>query len=238
MSHVAAGPVVPLDKVPFLLTTAEGLPKHIVPDAKAGSLHFRIKDVAEPKTSDGMEIVPFFELRHIRYQMYWELTSTEGLRKRLEKLAAQERAKAARDAATLDVVNPGEQQSELEHDFAGDGTNAGIAEGRRWRDGERFQYTLNSRGEKAVDLAITYWGGDAGRTFDMLANDKLLATEELKAEKPGNFFEKRYPIPAEVLSAARDGRVTIKFVAKDWVAGGVFDVRLLKAGAFGGPANP
>ena len=219
-----------MDKVPVLLTTSEELPLHIVPDARAGPLHFRIKDVVEPKTSDGMEIMPFFELRDVRYQMYWELTSAEELRIQRERLAAEERAKASRDAATLDVVNPGEQQSELEHDFAGHGTNVGIAEGRRWRDGERFQYTLNPRGEKAVELVVTYWGGDAGRTFNILANDRFLATEELGAEKPGNFFEKRYPIPAGVVSAAPDGRVTITFVAKTWVAGGVFDVRLMKAG--------
>src|SRR5262249_13674908 len=30
------------------------------------------------------------------------------------------------------------------------------------------------------------------------------------------------------LAAAKDGRVTIKFVAKVWLAGGVFDVRLMK----------
>jgi hypothetical protein len=35
----------------------------------------------------------------------------------------------------------------------------------------------------------------------------------------------------QVLAAAKDGRVTIKFVAKVWLAGGVFDVRLMRPDA-------
>ncbi len=90
-----------------------------------------------------------------------------------------------------------------------------------------------------MDLVVTYWGGDRGRTFDILANDRLLATQELKGEKPGEFIEKRYRIPTDVLTAATDGRVTVRFVAKVWVAGGIFDVRLMKTEtSASGAANP
>ncbi len=75
---------------------------------------------------------------------------------------------------------------------------------------------------------MTYSGNDAGRTFDIFANDELIATQDLVAEKPGEFVEKLYAIPATVLASASDGRVTIKFVAKVQLAGGVFDVRLLR----------
>jgi hypothetical protein len=160
--------------------------------------------------------------------MYWDVASQRDLAARQDKLGAEERAKLARDAATLDSIAVGEQQPEVDHAFAGEGTETGVHEGRRWRHGKQFQYTLNTHGEKAVDLAVTYWGGDGGRTFDIFANDTLLATQELKAEKPGQFIEKRYSLPAEILNAANDGRVTIKFVAKVWLAGGVFDVRLMR----------
>ncbi len=82
MAHVALGPVVPLDQVPCLLATARDLPKHIVPDPESGPLHFRMTGVVEPKSSDGIELAPFFDLRHERYQMYWELTTTERLKQR------------------------------------------------------------------------------------------------------------------------------------------------------------
>lgn len=231
MGHVAHGPMVPLDQVPTILASADDLPVHVVPDTAAGPMRFRLTAEVDPMVPGGIALVPFFTLHDQRYQMYWQLTTREERAARQAKVVAAERARSALEAATLDAVAVGEQQPEVEHDFKGEGTKTGFHEGRRWRDGASFQYVLNSRGEKAADLVVTYWGGDAGRTFDILANDKVLATEELKNERPGVFFERRYPIPSEVLEAAADGRVIIKFVAKVWVAGGVFDVRLMKPAA-------
>lgn len=135
---------------------------------------------------------------------------------------------AATSAAPLDRVVIGDDASESSHGFMGDTTQTGTFEGRLWRDGRTFQYTLDTHGEKAVDAVVTYWGGDDGREFDVFANDNLLATEQLRAEKPGQFIDRRYPIPAEVIASASDGRVSIKFEVKAWVAGGVFDLRLEK----------
>lgn len=226
--HIAHGPLVPLDRAPALLTSAAELPGHVVPDRAAGPLRFRIVNVAKPASENGLPLVPFFRLHDSRYQMYWEVTSKEELAARQERLAAEERAKLARDVATLDAVAVGEQQPEVDHALAGEGMESGMAEGRRWRQGRSLQYTLNTRGEKAVDLAVTYSGSDRGRTFDIFANNTRIVTEELKGEKPGEFIEKRYPLPAEVLAAAGDNRVTIKFVAQVRLAGRVFDVRLLR----------
>jgi hypothetical protein len=160
--------------------------------------------------------------------MYWELTTPEKLATRREKLAAEERACAAREAATIDRVVVGEQQAEVEHDFKGERTETGIHNGRRWRHGAMIQYTLDTQGAKAVDLEVTYWGGDSGRTFDILANGTKIATQELNREKPNEFVAKRYRISEEALKAAREGRVTVKFVATRWLAGGLYDVRLMR----------
>jgi hypothetical protein len=168
-----------------------------------------------------------------RYQMYWELTTKEGLAAKQERLAAAERIKQAREAATLDSVAVGEQQPEVEHGFVGEDTESGEFQGRRWRHGRRFQYTLDLHGASSAELVVTYSGGDRNRNFDVFANDTLLATERLNAEKPGEFFERHYPLPAGVVSAAANGRVTIRFSANTGsLAGGVFDVRLMR------PARP
>ncbi|HYW79350.1 MAG TPA: glycoside hydrolase family 127 protein, partial [Thermoguttaceae bacterium] len=228
MAHVAQGPMVRLDKVPALLTTPEDLPAHVAPDPTAGPLDFRIKDVIEPAEPEGLPLVPFFSLHERRYQMYWELTTPEEMATQKEKLAAEERARAAREATTIDRVVVGEQQSEVEHDFKGERTETGIHNGRRWRHGAMIQYTLDTRGEKAVDLEVTYWGGDSGRAFDILVGGTRIATQVLNREEPNEFVAKRYPIPQQVLKAAPDRRVTIEFVATRWLAGGLFDVRLMR----------
>jgi DUF1680 family protein len=231
MAHVATGPMVPMDQVPVLLTTLEKLVKHITPDPKAGPLHFLINDVVDPKPKDGLPLVPFFSLHHSRYQMVWNLSTAEAVAKRRESLAAEERSKAALDAATLDFVRPGEQQSEVEHDFKGEKSETGIHNGRRWRHGQSIQYTLDPRGNKECRLSVTYSGDDRGRTFDIFANNQLIATQELTAESQGKFIEKGYKLPVAALSASADGRLTIKFVAKNWLAGGVYDVRLIRSTA-------
>ncbi len=229
--HIAHGPLIALDKMPALATNPTDLPRHIVPDQASGPLHFLLKDVASPSPANGIPLIPFFRLHDARYQMYWDIATKAELAGRQARLAAIEQAKLARDAATLDSVAVGEQQPEADHAFVGEGVETGIFNGRRWRHGRTFQYTLNAHGAKAAELSVTYSGNDNGRTFDIFANDVLVATQELKGEKPGRFLEKRYALPPQVLAEAKDGRVTIKFVAKNWLAGGVYDVRLLRPNA-------
>ena len=87
------------------------------------------------------------------------------------------------------------------------------------------------RGERATDLAVSYLGSDSGRTFDIVVNDIVIATETLKGEKPNEFIERTYPIAGQAMGKAVNGRITVKFVAKNGVAGGVFGLRLMRANA-------
>ena len=231
MGHVANGTMIPMDEVPVLLASADTLPSHIVPSKKGGQMAFKLMDVAEPASKEGITLLPFFRLNDERYQMYWQLTTKAELDARRDKVAAEERRRAAREAATLDSVAIGEQQSEVEHDFSGDGTNTGLAKDRRWRDGQSFQYTLATHGEKFPELAITYFGSDTGRTFDILVNGIVIARETLKGEKPDEFFERTYPIAGQAMGKTVNGRLTVKFVAKEGVAGGIYALRLTRANA-------
>ena len=231
MGHVAHGPVVPLDQVPVVLASAKELPSKIVADPAAGPLAYRLVGVLEPAVPGGLPLLPFFRLHDQRYQMYWQLTTREGLEQRRERLAVIERAKAAREAATIDSIAVGEQQPEVEHDLKGEGMETGIHNGRRWRHGAWIQYTLDSRGATAADLAVTYSGDDRGREFDILVNGRVIATQRLTGERANRFVEKRYPLPADLLQAAGTGRLTVRFQVKQQLAGGLYDVRLLKPGA-------
>lgn len=231
MGHVASGPLVPLDQVPVLLTSADELPNYIKADT-TGPMNFRLANVIEPSLPNGLPLIPFFRLQDERYQMYWQLTTKEQLAAKKASLAAEERAKAWREANTLDRVAPGEQQPEVEHDFLGEKSDSGLRNGRRWRRGGWFQYALSTHAENSVELAVTYWGGDTGLAYDILANGDLLATETVDNSKPGQFFERRYPIPAKILAGAINGRITIKFSSKSGEpAGGIYDVRLMKPDA-------
>jgi hypothetical protein len=227
--HIPNGPLVALDSMPALLPGSDDLAKHVVPDPAAGPLHFRIEGIATPAPKGGIELLPFFELQESRYQMYWDVTTKQKLEERAARVAAEEKAKLARDAATVDKVAIGEQQSEIDHLLTGEGLDTGFFNGRRWRHGRTVQFTLDTKGQEALDLSVTYTGSDNGRVFDIFANDTLLATQELKGENPGRFFEVRYPIPPAVVSGAKDHKLVIRFVVKQVLAGGLYDLRLLRS---------
>ncbi|MCP5532440.1 MAG: glycoside hydrolase family 127 protein [Akkermansiaceae bacterium] len=233
MGHIAHGPTRPLDQAPVIVGSAGQVAAHLKPAPDDGPLRFRLSEVVEPAPEGGILLEPFFALHDERYQMYWQLTSAEELVALKERTAAEEKEKAALEAATIDMVTAGEQQPEVEHDFKGEDTETGIHEGRHWRHGKWFQYTLDMRGEEAADLEVMYWGGDAGRSFDILVNGSVIATETLDGSQPGRFIRKRYLIPAAIRNTATEGKLHVRFSAKVQVAGGVFEVRLMKRNAGG-----
>ena len=70
---------------------------------------------------------------------------------------------------------------------------------------------------------------DSGRTFDILMNEATVATVTLDGSQPGDFFSVDYEIPKEAKEEAKHGVLETKFVAHPGsMAGGVFDVRLLR----------
>ena len=75
---------------------------------------------------------------------------------------------------------------------------------------------------------MTYWGDDAGnRVFDLLVDGEKVATQRLNREKPGQFFDVQYPLPATLISGK--SRVTVRFQPHPQAtAGGVFDCRVVK----------
>ncbi len=234
--HVARGPLVPMEQSPVLLTDPTQVLNYLHPEPSAGPLHFRLQGAVYPENADGLPLRPFFRLHDTRYQLYWEATTREGLAERQARLAAAEKARLAREAATLDAVAIGEQQSEVDHAFVGQGTEAGEFNGRRWRHGPRFAYTLRTQEATEAVLVITLNGGDRDRTFSILANGYLLATAVLRGESPGNFIDRHYTLPPEVLRAS-GGQLTVEFVAAPGsVAGGLFDLRLLRSQP--SPAGP
>ena len=194
MGHVASGPLVPLDEVPVLLKqTGKELTDSIHADPAGGPLSYRIDaEVVAGRTED-VVLQPFFQLHDERYQMYWEYMTQAELDARKAKMVAEEAARQAREAATLDVVAIGEQQSEVEHDFEAKGSETGIFDGKRWRHGESFQYMLDTRGETDVALELTYWGGDKGRIYDIEVNGIVVGTQEVPANQEAVFYRKRYP---------------------------------------------
>ena len=80
-----------------------------------------------------------------------------------------------------------------------------------------------------MSLYCTYWGNDSdpGRLFDILVNDKVIATQKLDFNDPGHFFDVEFEIPRSL--TAGQSEVTVEFQARPGMsAGGVFGLQMLK----------
>lgn len=134
-------------------------------------------------------------------------------------------------AQAVDYVLIGDEESEKSHNVTAGGT--GGFHDRTYRHGHDFSYQLRMPPGRAGRLIVTYWGSDGGREFDVLANERVLATQRLANNRPGEFYEETYEVPAELIAGETNAfgkkveTVTIRFRSRNKdVAGGVFGLRM------------
>jgi hypothetical protein len=177
-----------------------------------------------------IELRPFYATYNRRYSIYWDMLSEGRWETRqaeyLAELAEMKRIKEA----TIDFVQPGDMQPERDHNFRGERTSPGRFRERANREsrGGWFSYDLKIKRNIPVALITEYWGGFPGaKTFDILVNSKIIATENISNKKDGQFISVQYDIPEELL---RDrSKVTVKFQAQPGnTAGPVFWIRTIK----------
>jgi DUF1680 family protein len=227
--HIAPGPLLPLDGAPALLTAKPDEIPAAVKRAGDGSLSFTADSLIRPDNYRDLKLIPFARLHDARYTVYWRVTTPTAYASEQKALAEAERERLALEEATLDRVIPGTQQSEVDHAFKGDRSNTGALRDRPWRDAAGwFSYEMKRPTEAGAELAVTYWGADRGRQFDILIDDTRLASVALEGRRGETFYTVGYPLPLDVLRQ-QDRPMVVRFVAKDGsTAGGVFDIRLLK----------
>lgn len=133
------------------------------------------------------------------------------------------------DPGAVDSFIPGDQQSELSHQLKSENSGAGAFNGRTYRDANNgwFSFALKVDPSTPLVLVCTYWGGDSGRTFDVLIDDKKIATQQLTGNPPNQFFEVKYDIPADLMAGKSSVVVALKSVAGSF-AGGLFESRVVK----------
>jgi DUF1680 family protein len=226
MGHIASGPVCPLEQAPVLVSDSAAFANRFRP-VPGRPLTFTAPGLVHSVDAGPTTFVPFFRVHDARYVVYWPYSTPGDLAQRRAKAAEDEKERLALDAQTIDQVAPGEQQPESDHFFKAEGADAGINKGKHWRHATSwFSYDLTDKKGEARSLRLTYSKLDAGRRFDILVNDKLLAEVRLDASAPQELYTRDYPIPP---GAAQAGKLVVKFVARDGsVAGGLYGLRLLR----------
>ena len=224
--HIAGGPLLPLHEAPTLIADDMANIAGKVKREAGEELLFTAKDSIQPAQYRDLKLIPFSRLHQSRYVIYWPVASAAEYAAKGPLADAPERDRLALEAGTIDQVTPGAQQSEVDHGFKGENTANGTFKERSWRDTRGwFSYELKVLGGQDVDLLLTFYGGDAGRRFDVLIDDAELAEISLDGSDGDRFISKRFP-----LAKAASGRtIVVKFAAKPGsIAGGVFDVRTVR----------
>jgi len=177
-----------------------------------------------------IEMKPFYSIYNRRYSIYWDLFSEEQWKTREIEYATEKELLIKRKEAEIDFVQTGEMQPERNHNFKGEKTTPGSFKERPNREsrGGWFSYDLKVNPDAANILLVDYWGGFPGaKTFDIIVNNKIIATENITNKKDGQFISVQYDIPEEI-SRGRS-KINVKFQAHEAnMAGPVFGVRTIR----------
>lgn len=231
---VMAGDLGPIDDprskdglyVPVMMTSDRNPSKWTI--KVDGSVNcFKTVNTGMPRD---VELKPFYKTVNNRYTIYWDLFTEEEWKARQiaynEAIAMEKKLKEAQ----IDFVQPGEMQPERNHNFKGEKTTPGSFKDRANREsrGGWFSFDMKIIPDIPVSLVVDYWGGFPGaKTFDIVVNDKILATENISNKKDGQFISEQYDIPSSISDGK--SRITVTFRAHlNNMAGPVFGVRTIK----------
>jgi len=228
MGHIASGPTCPLASAPMFVSDSTDFIARFKPVA-GKPLTFTAPGLVHGADGPRTEFIPFFRLHESRYTMYWQHATPDDLEAQQAANAEREADRIALNARTIDQVAPGEQQPESDHFFKGEGIDAGINHGRRWRHATGwFSYELNDPKKEARVLRLAFAKADAGRRFDILVNGQALANVTLTADAQEDIYTVGYPIP-DAVRMKTNGKLSVRFVAKPGsIAGGLYGLRLLR----------
>jgi hypothetical protein len=177
-----------------------------------------------------LEMLPLYAIAEQPYTVYMDvLTPGEWEKQQAEYEREQKRIRQL-EADSADVLNIGRMQPERDHNLTGENTSVGVFQGRKWRHAYNgwFEFDMKVAADGPTDLICTYWGSERGsRTFDILVEGKKIATQKLDRNKPQEFFDVSYPIPAELTKDEKTVRIRLQSHTNNY-AGGLFGVRTIK----------
>lgn len=194
--HIASGPVRRFADLPVLEGAAvDCIVPHIRPD---GTVDVRVRTWDE---TDGRwlchtsTLVPFPSIEGSRYSLYlpWaEDGDVDATRRMLRDLDAEESSSVR---LLCDSVHCGEQQSEIDHEYAGKQDESGREEGRRFRranENGSFSYLLQDWERTGSVVVVEVLAKDGDCAYDVVFDGVMLSRTD--REMRGELLIDRYTV--------------------------------------------
>lgn len=216
-----AGDPLPPEAWPAVFADAGGKP---IPAAADGIPRFRLTTT----TGERLTLRPFYRQYDTRTAIYFKVFGRNEWRM---EAARRDRLRAEREslaAGAVDLFLPGDPSSESMHDFVGERTELTPYRGRKGRlikaGGGYIEASLTCKPAPLV-LHVSYWGEAERGQLDISIDGRLIATQLLNRERPGDFYEAAYQVPQELLSGK--GKLRLRLEPRPGTRGpSVYGVRL------------
>ena len=172
---------------------------------------------------------PFYSQWDRRTAIYFrKFTDAEWVKEEEAFAAEQARLKDLRERS-VDMMHLGEMQPERDHGLTSEISYPVSYRGKKGRDartGGFFEFRMKVTAEP-LTLKATYWGEERKRLFHILIDGTRIASETLGYNKPGEWVERDYAVPQELLKGK--STVVVRFEPeKGHTAGPVFGVLILR----------
>jgi len=189
---------------------------------------FRTTNIGKPID---VTLVPFYTLADRRYSVYWDTYDENEWKALQATYEADRKQKLELEQNTIDVFRMGEMQPERDHQFEDNNATNGEFKNRKYREVERggwMTFNMKTNNNQPFALVFEYWGGYSGsKTFDILVEDSVIATENVSAISKAKFVNKTYQVPAQLVKDKESIRV--KVLPHEGHRGGpVYTVRTVK----------
>lgn len=205
MGHETRGKLYPINEAYALVDDAKNYVSKLKP---IDNMNFKL---------DSLTLQPFYQIHNARYQMYFQTFTKKDyeLQKQLQK--QHEAELLALEAITVDKINCGEQQPEVDHQYKGEQSNSGYDDEKFWRSTRSYiSYQLQNKNNAGNYIEISTLDAIDAKKFEILINDAV--PEIITIEK--NTIKIKVP---------KSDTISLKIMAKDKMPTPRFtQIRILK----------
>nr|WP_288837945.1 glycoside hydrolase family 127 protein [uncultured Flavobacterium sp.] len=178
MGHETRGKLYPINEAYALVDDSKNYVSKLQP---IDNMNFKM---------DSLTLQPFYQIHDARYQMYFQTFTQKDYEKQKEAQKQKEMELLAIEAKTVDKINCGEQQPEVDHQYKGEQSNSGYNDEKFWRTTRSYiSYQLQNKNNAGKYTEITTLNDANLENIEITINGneaKIIAVESklIKIEVP------------------------------------------------------